>query len=151
MGDNADGLGEFQQTMLNLINEARSQDRFCGESFRRAADPVAWDERLEMACVRHSMDMADNIHDLDHIGSDGSTFADRIRDEGYMSGGSGENIAAGPRTPEAVVNLWLNSPSHCRNIMAPSHEDLGVATAVGFFNQTGRDTTFWCLLLGRET
>ena len=31
----------------------------------------------------------------------------------------GENIAAGQRTPEQVMNGWMNSPGHRQNIMGP--------------------------------
>jgi uncharacterized protein YkwD len=30
---------------------------------------------------------------------------------------SGENIAGGQQTPQEVVDAWLRSPGHCRNIM----------------------------------
>lgn len=54
------------------------------------------------------------------------------------SGGSamGENIAAGYRTPEEVVNGWMNSPGHRANILKPYYTSLGI----GCFVPTSVDT-----------
>lgn len=39
---------------------------------------------------------------------------------------AGENIAAGQRTPEEVVNGWMNSPGHRANILNPSYKKIGI-------------------------
>ena len=44
----------------------------------------------------------------------------------------GENIAWGPRTPEAVVSMWMNSADHKANILNPNFTVIGV----GCFSQT---------------
>jgi uncharacterized protein YkwD len=38
----------------------------------------------------------------------------------------GENIAAGQRSPAAVVRAWLNSPGHRRNIETAAYRYIGV-------------------------
>jgi uncharacterized protein YkwD len=43
-----------------------------------------------------------------------------------IGGAQGENIAAGQRSPEAVMNSWMNSPGHRANIMSGSFRKLGV-------------------------
>lgn len=40
--------------------------------------------------------------------------------------GIGENIAAGSETPEEVVEQWMNSPGHRRNILDSRYSSLGV-------------------------
>jgi uncharacterized protein YkwD len=57
-------------------------------------------------------------------------FSDRMSDAGY-SGASpwGENIAAGQPTPAEVVDGWMHSPGHCRNIMDPDYHVIGIGYA----------------------
>ncbi|HEX2057001.1 MAG TPA: Ig-like domain-containing protein [Actinomycetota bacterium] len=66
----------------------------------------------------------------------------RIRDCGYSSG-AGENIAYGYRTPAAVVEGWLGSSGHRRNIENPSYKVIGVGAAV---NADG--TPYWAQVFG---
>ena len=39
---------------------------------------------------------------------------------------AGENIAYGQRTPQAVVNAWMNSSGHRANILSSSYTQIGV-------------------------
>ena len=73
--------------------------------------------------------MATNNY-FSHTSQDGRTFDERIWDAGY-SGSTplGENIAAGQSTPQSVVNGWMSSSGHCKNIMKAGFEDIGVGYA----------------------
>ncbi|GLH63375.1 CAP domain-containing protein [Parageobacillus sp. G301] len=44
---------------------------------------------------------------------------------------TGENIAAGQRTPQEVVNSWMNSPGHRANILNRNFTHTGVGYARG--------------------
>jgi uncharacterized protein YkwD len=55
----------------------------------------------------------------------GSDFAARITAVGYTWGTAGENIATGFATPQEVVEGWMGSPGHCRNILDPQYESVG--------------------------
>lgn len=52
---------------------------------------------------------------------------------GYFT--AGENIAAGYRTPEAVMNGWMNSPGHRANILNSSFTHIGVGYYNGYWVQ----------------
>ncbi len=39
----------------------------------------------------------------------------------------GENIAAGQKTPQEVVNAWMNSSGHRKNILNKNYKQLGIA------------------------
>ncbi len=39
---------------------------------------------------------------------------------------AGENIAMGQKTPEEVVNAWMNSEGHRANILNPNYNTIGV-------------------------
>ena len=41
----------------------------------------------------------------------------RVQAAGMAPAATAENIAAGHETPAQVVDGWLRSPGHCRNIM----------------------------------
>jgi uncharacterized protein YkwD len=55
----------------------------------------------------------------------GSDFAGRISAVGYDWQTAGENIATGFTTPQSVVDAWMASPDHCRNILDPNFRDVG--------------------------
>lgn len=117
------------QKVLALVNQARSRGAQCGgKTFARAA-PLRLSPSLERAAAAHARDMADHRY-LSHDGRDAASVADRVTRAGYRWRAVGENIAAGARTPEAVVKGWLESPGHCANIMNADYREMGVAYAV---------------------
>lgn len=97
------------------------------------------DARITRAAQGHSDDMAVRDY-FDHDSLDGRGFADRIAAAGYPSPGA-ENIARGQRTPAAVVEAWLNSPGHRRNIEDCSLTTIGVGLAT--------DGYYWTQDFGR--
>lgn len=51
---------------------------------------------------------------------------------------AGENIAMGQRTPQEVMNAWMNSPGHRANILSPSFSQIGVGLA-----KNANGTAYW--------
>ena len=49
-----------------------------------------------------------------------------IKSFGITYRSAGENIARGQKTPEAVVNAWMNSSGHRANILNASYTEIGV-------------------------
>jgi uncharacterized protein YkwD len=115
---------------LDTVNQARSVDRMCGSTSYPVAPPVAWNDTLAMAAFLHSSDMAVNQF-FSHTGSDGSSPGDRITREGYDWWTYGENIAVNYPTVSAVMEGWLASEGHCRNIMSSTFQEIGAAYAEG--------------------
>lgn len=64
-----------------------------------------------------------------HTNPSGQTPSDRTAAAGYGRF-TGENIAAGYGTLDAVMQGWLSSPGHCANIMRASYRDFALACAV---------------------
>ena len=134
--------------MLDLVNQARSEGRFCGNDFKDATSPLMWDERLERAATNHSIDMADH-ENFSHEGTDGSFPWDRTAREGYHNAIIGENILVGNvTTEEQAMDLWLDSPPHCSIIMDERFEDVGVGVAEGIFRENL--SLYWTMVLGSE-
>lgn len=125
--------------VLELVNAARSQARRCGRSRHDAVPPLALSRTLNEAAARHAGDMARN-GSFDHRGSDGSRPAERVTQAGYRWRSTGENIAAGQATAEAVVAAWLDSPGHCTNIMGAQYTEMGVAFALA---PAGNPAIYW--------
>ena len=55
----------------------------------------------------------------------GSPF-DMMKAYGVSYKAAGENIAMGQRSPQEVVQAWMNSQGHRENIMNPNFTHIGV-------------------------
>jgi uncharacterized protein YkwD len=106
--------------VIRLTNEERAAGG-CG--------PLTNNDMLHKAALGHSTDMAENDY-FSHTSRDGSSMADRVDRQGYRWRSLAENIAAGYRSPAAVVEGWMNSSGHRDNIMNCGLTDIGV----GFHN-----------------
>ena len=73
----------------------------------------------------------------------GSNFAGRISAVGYNWQTAGENIATGFATPRDVVNAWMASPDHCRNILDPSFRDVGTGVTGAAVGQWATQPSTW--------
>lgn len=120
------GAQGIQAELLLAINAVRAAGAVCGTSIYRATQGLNWNNMLQQSAAQHSRDMARN-HMFSHISSDGSTLLQRIHATGYSLSAASENIAAGQGSVREVVASWLNSPGHCKNMMEPLYQDIGVA------------------------
>lgn len=99
------------------------------------------DDRLVKAARGHSQEMAD----LGYFGHKSPTPGrtnpgDRARLAGW-GGGVSENIARGNNNPARVVEQWLHSSGHHRNLLGARHTHLGVGAS--------EDGGFWTQNFGR--
>ncbi len=120
--------------VLRLVNVERA---------KVSCPAVRWEPRLATAARLHSQDMAAKSY-FSHTSLDGRSPWDRIRAQGYTEG-SGENIAAGQRTPAAVMTSWMNSSGHRANILSCSNRALGVGIGYG-----GPYGIYWTQNFGRS-
>ncbi|GLW35750.1 CAP domain-containing protein [Actinoplanes regularis] len=81
-------------------------------------------DQLTAAARGHSAWMA-QTGTMSHTGSGGSTFSDRVKAAGYAQP-SAENVAMGQRTAAEVVNGWMNSSGHRKNILNCQSKAVGV-------------------------
>ncbi len=125
---------EAWDEMLLAVNAVRSQGATCGDERMGPAPALIWDSRLEVAAQRHSRDMAATDR-FDHRGSDGLGTGDRVRRAGYDWRVVGENIARYQQTVAEVVEDWVESPAHCRQLLDPRFLEIGAAEAEGYWTQ----------------
>ena len=138
-------LSNFQQEILNRVNQARAAGRTCGSTSYGPAPALRWNGVLFNAAGAHSTDMAANNY-FSHTSQDGRNPGQRITGAGYAWSGYGENIAAGQTSAQAVVDGWLASPGHCANIMNANYADMATACVA---SSTSAYRTYWTMDLAK--
>lgn len=123
-----------ENVILKLVNESRTTGCNCGNTAYPAVSAVTWNDVLEETAQAHSKDM-ENEGRMSHSGSDGSGPGDRITQAGYTWRTYGENVAEGYSSAESVVQAWLNSEGHCKNMMNGNFEEMGVAASGSYWTQ----------------
>ncbi|GAB3459679.1 hypothetical protein GCM10027570_43980 [Streptomonospora sediminis] len=115
--------------VVALANDERAEAG-CG--------PLSLDPKLTAASEAHSRDMAEHDY-MAHESLDGESPAERAAAVGYQAW-SGENVAAGYSSAEAVMEGWMNSPGHRANILNCDNTEVGV----------GETDTKWAQNFGRD-
>ncbi|MBW4503967.1 MAG: CAP domain-containing protein [Scytonema hyalinum WJT4-NPBG1] len=110
----------FEQQVFELTNQERAKN---------GLSPLKANAELNYAADKYAEEMSERGV-LSHTGPDGSKPWDRAEAVGYEARMMGENLAAGQRTAEQVVEGWMGSPGHRANILKPQYTDIGV----GFYN-----------------
>lgn len=118
----ANTSAELRAAVVHLTNEARGNRK-----------PLKMSRRLTLAAQKHATDMAEKDY-FSHESEDGRSWIQRIKAEGFQHPG-GENIAYGQQTAREVVDAWMDSPGHRRNILDPEFRYIGI----GF----SRDGDYW--------
>jgi uncharacterized protein YkwD len=116
------------EDFLKLVNKARSEGRKCGTQHFAPTSPVSWNSDLEKAAYLHSKDMFENKY-FSHVSKNGVEPSTRILAQNYLFKSFAENIYAASGfspTPEEIIIQWVNSPTHCANIMTPNFKDMGI-------------------------
>ncbi|GAA0474306.1 sigma-70 family RNA polymerase sigma factor [Streptomyces sp. NPDC046215] len=110
------GGGGIAQQVVSLVNDERA---------KAGCSPLRSNPQLTTAAQRHSDDMAARDY-MDHNNPDGLGPGERITNAGYRWSTYGENVAAGQSGPAAVMNSWMNSSGHRKNILNCSFKEIGV-------------------------
>jgi uncharacterized protein YkwD len=118
----------LQAATLCLLNEERAAV---------GVKPLKAHRKLQKAAVGYSKTMVKEQF-FDHVSPEGSTLASRVKQVKYMKGARrwslGENIAWGTgsrATPAAIVDAWMHSEGHKRNILDPTFKEIGIGIATG--------------------
>ncbi len=133
----------LEEEILAIVNQERALGADCGSyGVFGPADPMIMEPHLRCAARVHSKDMNDRDF-FSHTNPDGEGPLDRMNRAEYPYGSWGENIAAGNSTAEATMSQWMGSSGHCRNIMDPMFNILGV----GYY--PGQEWELWTQTFGR--
>ena len=107
---------QYEQEVIRLVNEIRVQNGLSALTYN-------WE--LSRVARYKSQDMVDNRY-FSHTSPTYGTPFQMIRSFGLSYRSAGENIAYGQRTPQAVMNGWMNSSGHRANILNASYTQIGV-------------------------
>ncbi|HVZ37404.1 MAG TPA: CAP domain-containing protein, partial [Polyangiaceae bacterium] len=133
---------DFEERVLELVNEARAAPADCGSEGKfAAAAPLAMDPVLRCSARLHSLDMYERNY-FDHTDPDGQNPFQRMRAAGFRGSKAGENIAVGQATPEQVMQSWMASDGHCANVMQSGYRLLGVGYDPGAGGR-GLGSNYW--------
>ncbi len=104
--------------------------------------PLKLEPKLQEAAVAHAKDMAEHEF-MAHEGSDESSPAERVTRTGYHYLHTGENVARGYRDVKEVMQSWMDSPPHKKNIL-DDYTEIGVAVVYG-----KDEKPYWCAEFGK--
>jgi uncharacterized protein YkwD len=109
----------YELEVLRLVNVERAA---------AGLPPLREDTALTQAARRHAEDMA--THALaSHTGSDGSTPAQRMREEGYLGTPWTEAANYNYPTPQEVINGWMSSARHRDIVLDRTSDQIGIGYA----------------------
>jgi uncharacterized protein YkwD len=134
-----ESLESAAEHLFVQINDARRQGRSCGQQAFAPATALRRSPQLDDAARKHALDIATHSA-MGHEGSDGSSAGERAESAGYHWRIVGENVAAGQIAAEEVVDTWLESDGHCKNMMDPRFSETGIAVAL---NENDERVIYW--------
>lgn len=108
------GVQEAAEAVASLVNAAR-QDAGLSE--------LELDADLCAAAQARAQEIAQSFS---HTRPDGSSCFTILEEFGISYRAAGENIAMGQRTPEEVMDGWMNSSGHRANILNGTFTSIGV-------------------------
>jgi uncharacterized YkwD family protein len=115
----------FASEVVTLVNKERAN---------AGLKPLTVHAKLTTVALDKAKDMSDNNYFSHTSPTHGSPF-DMMKAYGISYGYAGENIAKGQRTPQEVMNSWMNSQGHRENILSPNFTKIGVGYYNGYWVQ----------------
>lgn len=109
-------LSAYEQKVVDLTNQERAKNGLAA---------LKVDTTLSKMAREKSRDMSVNGYFSHTSPTYGSPF-DMMKQYGITYRAAGENIAMGQRTPEEVVQAWMNSEGHRKNILSSNFTHIGV-------------------------
>ena len=106
----------YEKEVVRLVNEIRAQ---------RGLQELTYNWELSRVARYKSQDMKDNRY-FSHTSPVYGTPFQMMKSFGITYRSAGENIARGQRSPQEVVNAWMNSEGHRANILNTSFTQIGV-------------------------
>ena len=119
----------YAEQIVALVNQERA---------KAGLSPVEMDTQISAAALIRAKEIKTSFS---HTRPDGRSFSTVLTDNGIRYNGSGENIAWGQKSPQQVMNAWMNSAGHRANILNARFTKLGV----GHFKDSN-GTNYWAQL-----
>lgn len=110
----------IEQQVLDLVNKERTAN---------GLNALTLNVEVSKVAQMKSEDMRDKNYFSHTSPTYGSPF-EMLKKFNVKYTYAGENIAKGQKTPEAVVNAWMNSEGHRANILNPNYTQMGIGYAL---------------------
>lgn len=107
--------------VLSLVNAERE---------KQGLSSLTLSSKLTAVANEKARDMAENNYFSHTSPTYGSPFQ-MLQQYGIRYRTAGENIAAGQRTPEEVMQSWMNSSGHRANILNSAYTEIGIGYYAG--------------------
>ena len=116
--DNGTSQGDFASQVVELVNAERA---------KYGLSALTVDAKVQQAALVRAKESAQSFS---HTRPNGSSFSTALTEAGVSYRRAGENIAYGQRTPQQVMNAWMNSSGHRANILNKDFTTIGVGYTV---------------------
>ncbi|WP_242978300.1 CAP domain-containing protein [Hydrogeniiclostridium mannosilyticum] len=126
---NGTGTLSYPEQVVRLVNKERE---------KAGLQPLAISQPAEAAALVRAKETEQSFS---HTRPDGRQFSTALLEQGARFRTAGENIAWGQRTPEQVMQGWMNSSGHRANILNASYTAIGV----GYYRNAA-GTNYWTQL-----
>jgi uncharacterized protein YkwD len=126
--------------------ESRIFDLINAERRRQGLQPLVYNAQLDRMAKIQAENMA-RFQRMAHTLPESSlpTVGDRAKYVGYMYGKLEENVALGYPSAETVVDGWMNSSGHRRNILDREVIETGIGIA-----RSSAGGLYYCQVFGRR-
>lgn len=114
-------ISQQARDVLSLVNAERE---------KQGLSSLTLSDKLTAVANEKARDMAENNYFSHTSPTYGSPFQ-MLQQYGIRYRSAGENIAAGQRTPEEVMQSWMNSSGHRANILNSSYTEIGIGYYAG--------------------
>lgn len=118
--------GGVSDDVIDLVNSERSAQR---------RSSLKSDETLNMIAEQRAREIAVKFS---HTRPDGSKCSSLLQENNIVNVYAGENIAAGHRSATEVMNTWMNSDGHRKNILNENYTRIGVGVY-----EASNGTIYW--------
>ena len=122
---------DYTKEVFRLTNEERQKEGLAA---------LASDDRLMAAAQQRAEEIAESFG---HARPDGRSCFTILSEYNISYWAAAENIANGYRTPESVIDGWMNSEGHRNNMLNANVTHMGV----GFFEKNGKK--YWVQIFAR--
>ncbi len=134
---NPQDSSSYAQRVVDLVNQYRQS---------KGLSTLTVDNTLSQIAAKRAEHITTNfshsVPSVAHTASDPNGLGTFLENNGYHWLSYGENLAYNQPTPEAVMNSWLNSPTHKANIENPNVTQIGIGYVK---NSNG---VYWTQLFG---
>lgn len=121
-------VSQQAKDVLSLVNAERQ---------KQGLSSLSLSDKLTAVANEKAHDMAENNYFSHTSPTYGSPFQ-MLQQYGIRYKTAGENIAAGQRSAEEVMNSWMNSSGHRANILNSAYTEIGI----GYYSG-GSYGTYW--------